>query len=405
MKKVLKLSMIISIILIMLLSNISYATNSIMETLTNEVTDEERVEKALKELRDSATEDGIMPISNDMLNFENIAETDIFLIEQNISVEQSVNGNVYLIGENVNINSGTINGNVFVIAEDVTIKGSISGSVYAIAKNAKIETNTVNTVYAIAENATLAENSNVIFDFDVIAKKLDIQGNVNRMLNAAVDILEVAQTAEYIEKGKVVYTGECTGKTDLLNNVELVKNEKEESTQESEKEILTNKIQSVLINIVTASIIIAVLFFIVKNKDTEKSEDYGNVIGMGILKGLLFVILVPLISIALLFTIVGVPIGLFMIVLYIIALYISMSVASLKIGQMIYEKTSCENKAITILFAICVYIVTRLISLIPVVGFINCLVSLFGLGILMKWMFGNKKEKKTQDKEIIVNEE
>ena len=119
--------------------------------------------------------------------------------------------------------------------------GSISGSVYAIAKNAKIETNTVNTVYAIAENATLAENSNVIFDFDVIAKKLDIQGNVNRMLNAAVDILEVAQTAEYIEKGKVVYTGECTGKTDLLNNVELVKNEKEESTQESEKEILTNK--------------------------------------------------------------------------------------------------------------------------------------------------------------------
>ena len=126
MKKVLKLSMIISIILIMLLSNISYATNSIMETLTNEVTDEERVEKALKELRDSATEDGIMPISNDMLNFENIAETDIFLIEQNISVEQSVNGNVYLIGENVNINSGTINGNVFVIAEDVTIKGSIS---------------------------------------------------------------------------------------------------------------------------------------------------------------------------------------------------------------------------------------------------------------------------------------
>ena len=158
MKKVLKLSMIISIILIMLLSNISYATNSIMETLTNEVTDEERVEKALKELRDSATEDGIMPISNDMLNFENIAETDIFLIEQNISVEQSVNGNVYLIGENVNINSGTINGNVFVIAEDVTIKGSISGSVYAIAKNAKIETNTVNTVYAIAENATLAEN-------------------------------------------------------------------------------------------------------------------------------------------------------------------------------------------------------------------------------------------------------
>ncbi len=88
MKKFLKLSMIISIILIMLLSNISYATNSIMDTLTNEVADEEMVEKALKELRDSATEDGIMPISNDMLNFENIAETDIFLIEQNISVEQ-----------------------------------------------------------------------------------------------------------------------------------------------------------------------------------------------------------------------------------------------------------------------------------------------------------------------------
>ncbi len=393
MKKFLKLSMIISIILIMLLSNISYATNSIMDTLTNEVADEEMVEKALKELRDSATEDGIMPISNDMLNFENIAETDIFLIEQNISVEQSVNGNIYLIGENININSGTINGNVFVIGEDVTIKGSISGSVYVIARDAKIETNTVNTVYALAENATLAENSNVIFDFDVIAKKLDIQGNVNRMLNAAVDILEIAQTAEYIGKGKVVYTGECTGKTDLLDYVELVKKEKEE--------ILTDEIQRVLINIVTASIIIAILFLIVKNKDIEKSEDYGSVIGMGIFKGLLFVILVPLISIALLFTIVGVPIGLFMIVLYIIALYISMSVASLKVGQMIYEKTSCENKAITILFAIGVYAATRLIALIPFISLINGLFALFGLGTLMKWMFEKKKEKK----DIIVNEE
>lgn len=405
MKKILKLSMIISIILIMLLSNISYATNSIMDTLTNEVADEEMVEKALKELRDSATEEGIMPISNDMLNFENIAETDIFLIEQNISVEQSVNGNVYLIGEKVNINSGTINGNVFVIAEDVTIKGNISGSVYVIAKDAKIETNTVNTVYAIAENATLAENSNVIFDFDVIAKKLDIQGNVNRMLNAAVDILEIAQTAEYIEKGKVVYTGECTGKTDLLDNVELVKKEKEEIDQEAEKEILTDEIQRVLINTVTASIIIAILFLIVKNKDIENSEDYGSVIGMGIFKGLLFVILVPLISIALLFTIVGLPIGLFMIVLYIIALYISMSVASLKVGQMIYEKTSCENKSITILFAIGVYVVTRLIELIPFVSLINGLFALFGLGTLMKWMFENKREKKKEDKDIIVNEE
>jgi hypothetical protein len=401
MKKFLKLSMIISIILIMLLSNISYATNSIMDTLTNEVADEEMVEKALKELRDSATEDGIMPISNDMLNFENIAETDIFLIEQNISVEQSVNGNIYLIGENININSGTINGNVFVIGEDVTIKGSISGSVYVIARDAKIETNTVNTVYALAENATLAENSNVIFDFDVIAKKLDIQGNVNRMLNAAVDILEIAQTAEYIGKGKVVYTGECTGKTDLLDYVELVKKEKEEIDQEVEEEILTDEIQRVLINIVTASIIIAILFLIVKNKDIEKSEDYGSVIGMGIFKGLLFVILVPLISIALLFTIVGVPIGLFMIVLYIIALYISMSVASLKVGQMIYEKTSCENKAITILFAIGVYAATRLIALIPFISLINGLFALFGLGTLMKWMFEKKKEKK----DIIVNEE
>lgn len=402
MKKILKLSMIISIILIMLLSNISYATTSgIGEILTNEVVDDKRVEKAVTELYDSNTENGIMPISEDILNDVNIENSDIFLIDENILIDYSVNGNVYLIGKNVNVASENINGNVFVIAENASIKGIVSGSIYVIGKDAKIETNAVNTVYAVAENVTLAENSNIMYDFDVITKKLDIRGNINRMLNAGVENLEIAQTAENIEKGKVEYSGECIGKTDLLKNVDLVKYEKEENVEETEKEIVTSKIENVLTNIVTSAIIIAILFLIIKNKETEQTEDYGNVIGMGILKGLLFAILVPIVSIVLLFTIVGLPIGILMIILYIIALYISMSVASLKVGQMIYEKTSFTNKSITILFAIGVYIVTRLISLIPFAGFINGLFGLFGLGILIKWMFGKKKENKN----IVVNEE
>lgn len=407
MKKFLKLSMIISIVLIMLLSNISYATNAITDTLTNEVFDDKHKEKALTEVYTSVDEnDGIMLINGDIEISSNVIDSDIFQVEDNISIESEVNGNLYLIGKTVNVSSEYINGNVFVIAEDVVIKGNITGSMYVMAKKATIETDSVSTVYVAAENITLSENANIMNDLNVVSKQLNIKGNINRALNAVIENMDVAQTAEYIAKGNVSYSGECTGKTELLDTIELVKNEKEEKVEKSKKDIALEKIQTEISKVASAAIIISILFLMIKNKEIEKVEDYGQTVGMGILKGLLFLIVIPIAAFILLCTVFGIPLSILLITVYIIMLYISMPVASLKIAEMIYSSRSSSNKLIMILYAVCVYIITRVIALASVVGgLVNFLILLYGFGTLIRWMFGTKKTNKTEDKSIVINEE
>lgn len=415
MKKVSKLFCVIAIILMLLLANCSYATevtNSLVDntTLQDMVLDGTRDELFTSDENNGIMlineEDGVMPINEDMqYNYTNTVESDVYLINQNVSLNENVNGNIYVIGQSVDISSEWIYGNVFVIADNVTIKGNISGSVYALAQTINIETTSVGTVYAMAETINLENGANIANDLKAAAENININGNVYREIYIGAENINVSDTAEHIAKGSVYYSNNLTDAKNLLSNINVVKTEDSQKIENTVKTAIVGAtIKTQIINIVSAVLVIAVIYFLVRNRVSETEEISANAVIKNVVSGLCWLVFTPIVCVILLCTIIGVPLAIIGFVLYILAIYISVPVASLKIGSIVLKELKQENKIMIIVYAICVYILVELISLIPTIGgIIKFIVILYGLGTFMKTIF-SAKDKKVEKKEEVVIE-
>lgn len=417
MKKILKLSLIIASILLLLSQSYCYATNNITESegipaewarnLDQNVSEEDMILDGANEiLYSSNEEDGIMPISNDFGLSGEIIENDIYLCEQKISIENNVNGNVYVIGKKIDISSDNINGNVFAIGQDVTIKGFVYGSIYVMGENVNIESTCTGTVYTLGKNITLGENITILGNLNVSADSLYISGNVNRELNAYVENINVSDKSEYIGKGHVSYSAELVDPKGMLEELDVQLHEKTTEKVQGLKEVITiGKIQSEVISAISTIILIGIMYLIIKNRQTEKTENYTHEIVISIVKGFLWLVVTPIVSIILLCTVIGIPVALLAITIYVIAICISLPVASLRIAEMIFASKPKENKIILLLYAIGVYIIIKVVTYLPVIGgIISFLVVLYGIESLVKYFFPSKNKKIKNENEIVVEE-
>ena len=94
MKKFLKITCMFGIMVILLISS------AFAEGINIEVNDEEI--------------NAILSDKIELLNDE-VINTDLTLINDNINVDNDVNGNIYMIGEIVNISSKNVDGDIFIV--------------------------------------------------------------------------------------------------------------------------------------------------------------------------------------------------------------------------------------------------------------------------------------------------
>lgn len=413
MKKFSKLFFVITVVAMLLLSNCSYATE-LQNTLVGNTSPEDMVLDGTQiQLYDSANEnEGIMPINeeygmpiNDEVSFlENVIDSDSYLFDQNVSLNQNVNGNIYAIGQTVNISAEWINGNVFVIGNNITIKGAISGSIYAIGQTVNIETDGVGTVYAIAQTLNLGSGANISNDLKASAQTINIGGSVYREIDIAAENINVSDTAGYIKEGNVYYSDNITDDRGVLSNINVVKTEDSKKVENTVKTAIVGAtIKTQIINIISAVLVIVVIYFLVRNRVSETEEVSVNVVIKNIVSGLCWLVFTPIVCIILLCTIIGVPLAIIGFVLYILTIYISVPVASLKIGSVVLKELKQENKIMIIVYAICVYVLVKLISLIPTIGgIIKFIVILYGLGTFMKTIFSSKDKKVEKKEEVTI---
>ena len=112
--------------------------------------------------------------------------------------------------------------------------------------------------------------------------------------------------------------------------------------------------------------------------------------------GLLATIVTGLVSIVLLFTIVGIPLSIAIVLLLVLLLSVATAVSSICITYKLKEKFAYEKNYLTYLTLAGVVIAIWALELIPYVGtFISIVVKMFGLGVVVNYLFTqNKPEKK-----------
>ncbi|KKP91915.1 MAG: hypothetical protein UR94_C0009G0002 [Parcubacteria group bacterium GW2011_GWA2_36_10] len=98
---------------------------------------------------------------------------------QNIEIYGTINGDLFLVGENIIIDSANINGDVFVVAKNVDIKGNINGDVRAIVgEKLSIAANIEDNVSFAGKEFSLANTNTINGHLSVWADKVDLQGSL-----------------------------------------------------------------------------------------------------------------------------------------------------------------------------------------------------------------------------------
>jgi len=331
-------------------------------------------------------------------------------------------GDLYVLyGEDGNYRNTTyvmdkyVDGNVFIFGQDVKIKGKVNGSLYVFASTVTIEEEALVAVssfifadtirldgitmdmYAAARDFEMTKTGIIYRDAKIWADNATIYGQVGRNVeleSSNIQVYKDEETGAYVGGNLNYYSDKKVDDMDKITvDGEVTFTEKK---QEAKK---TNTISDYVFDGIVESIFVLVIyaiFIFVAPKFTNKAKEYVSTKGLlAAAIGLGFTVLVPVIAFFLILTIIGVPVSLIMIVVYILALILNSSVVSIAVNEFIANKiTAIDTVWKKILMILPVAFVIFLIRKLPVIGgWISAIVLFVGVGIIILYQFDKRKKE------------
>lgn len=406
--------------IVTIISTLFYAETEAAEsnnTVTEETTTEETpVEEATQEDTTSTENtEGETTTTNEesdnLLTQEpEIYNGDLYVFDSNVTMDKLVDGNVFIFGNNITI-TGQCSGNMFVFGNNITFDKAYAQASIFVASGTDITFNAVsNSLYAATSGDLIIDHQfGVYSDIYVACNTLKYDGIVGRNAFLALNNIELGDNAIFY--GDLTYTSSNTMNFD--EGVVTGTINYNEKTEEESKGVLS-AIGSLAYKILQYLIIVLVVFFISKLfiKSPISKEDSTlkhPLITLGV--GILATILIPVISIGLMFTGVGTNAGLIILATYLLLFIISSIILPIVIARYI-----CINKKARgikeLLFTVLIAIVMELLITIPYIGIlIYLLYVIYGIGIIIYTPLLNKKAKSsantdnvnTKSKKIEVN--
>lgn len=264
----------------------------------------------------------------------------LFAAGNNINLEHATAKDIFLAGNQINVQSSTIR-DLYAAGTAIRIDSDISRNAYLGAESVTINSRINGDVEISADSITIGEGA-------------EITGTLNYPDNAKINISDSAKIAN-----KTTY------------HVDL--NEAKEKTITSK---VLDKLYSYLAMLLIGLILIALNQKVFKQIEKIK-KDFKTIV-KEFAFGFMFLVAVPVASIIVLCTVIGLPLSIISLMLYGILIYLSVIPTAYYFGNLIF-KDKINNKYLV--FALTLLIIYAL-KLIPVIGGLVSFISLcFGLGV------------------------
>lgn len=313
-------------------------------------------------------------------------ENDLYLCDEDIVIEGIVDGNVFAIGNTVTVKA-EIGGDLFVIADNFTLDGGyIYSSIFGLANDMKIN-GIACDIYAIANNFTLEENGYIHRDLKLTSQNVSINGLVRKNAYLSAENITFSELANTYIYGNLTYSSnaEITIPENAVTG-SVTYNKSEGETAPS----TASKIVSILISVgllLLNTFIVTILAIWLAPNFIKKVSNMGigkTLIALPI--GLVTLIAIPVISIVVLFTVIGIPLSFALLAIYFLLIAFATAFASMAISGLILKKS--KSKVKFVLFALVSTIIIWALSLIPFVGgIVEFLILILGLGTVVSNLF------------------
>ena len=333
-------------------------------------------------------------------NSQDIHEGDLYLSGNEVTMDKLVNGNVYIFANNVTI-KGQIAGNLIIAANTVTLEETyIQASAYIVAKEVKFNA-VASDLYTACQTLTIDNKAGVYRDLNVSASKITLTGIIGRNANIGCNNLILtngSNTAQiygnlthYSSQKIEIPEGAVTGNYDFK---EVVKQTSETN--------FSDYIFSLLSFLVTIILIWGVIKLFA-------SKFYDNSLGLASNKivkiisiGVAWLILLPIASIILLCTGIGISAFLLLLGIYLLTLFISIPITSISVGNIINNKL---NKKTTAMEFVCVIVSGMLFWVANLIPYISTIVLFASIIIGPGFMLYQLLEKNNKFKKALSNVE
>lgn len=317
---------------------------------------------------------------------------DLFKANDSVVVSEEMNGTGFVAGNNISVDK-KVNGMLFAAGNTVNIK---SPSDYAFAAGNMVNLDNASFKDGFIAGTTVdIKNTNIERDLYAFGTKINLTSNVGRNAFIAgsdividsvidgdlyVDANNITINSNAIVNGKFKYNDDAKiviSKDATLPRVEAYKS-LNINTKKSSTQIFVSKIMDrvfSLLNMLVVGLLMVLLFprIFKKIKEVENNKLLANVAW-----GLLVLIAVPVVSIMLMFTMVGVSAGLIVLGLYVLLAYISTIIASYKLSSLVLGNKIKNDYLLLIIGLVSVTI----IKLIPFIGGLASFILLcLGLGL------------------------
>ena len=136
----------------------------------------------------------------------NIINTDLYVGEQNIVIEDAINGNVFAFGSNVTV-KGEIVGDLFVLANTLTIEETavIHSNIFALA-DTMIVKGEVYDIYALANSFELDSSSYIYRDLKLYSQEVTLNGLIAKDAYIFANNITMPENARSLIGGNLHYT-------------------------------------------------------------------------------------------------------------------------------------------------------------------------------------------------------
>lgn len=389
---------IVPIVVLLLLSLLLPVVNADNETNPNQ--DVNAISTDSNNTQNTVTPPQDTDANNANANPENqMKKGDVYIVQNDVTIDYIVDGNVFIFGNNVTINS-QIGGDVFVYAKNLTIgeQAYIFSNLFVSANNINIK-GIVYDLYSISNTVTI--DGYVYRDIRTKTSTLNINGVIGRNAYVEAQKINFAVTNQNDPNASTVtQAGSIDGDLNYSSSQEISIPEKSVSGNVHFEQInkSANKtISTYLISLGSLLVIVLVIWglsllltpkFLKATNNLIASKKILPVIGYGILTPIVITIL----AILLLFINITASISLLLLTVLVLLFALSTSITIISINNLICKKLKISKNIGILGILILTTIVLWAICLIPIVGkILSILAIIIGMGLITYFIFNKNK--------------
>jgi len=336
---------------------------------------------------------------------DEVVEGNMYLVSKNITIEGLINGDLIALAQNINV-KGSVMGDIISVSQNLNVEGEVGGNIRSLANTVSlIETTVRRNVNLIGTNVLIGENSNINWDALILAGVAEMRGSVQGSLHGVVDKLIISgnvdkdvsftisqnndkyqnQAIEISDDSNIKGDFNYSYSEDLNINKSLVAG----VVTFNEKDLENNWQRNIWNFIITvfSALVVGLVFISISKKEMAIIQKKVNAkYGRSLILGLGVLFLTPIVSIILMMTVIGIPLGFIMLIIWLIMLYFAQIMVGLGLGQQIREKLFKNKKKNIMADLIIGVTVLYLLFAIPIFGGIIMFFStLLGLGVIWRY--------------------